>query len=551
MNAELQDRQVRPWRSAFLVSMTTFALAFTTLGIAPAGANQQGASASPTSDESEITRLLISYETGVTPVDASGEVTGQNYVQSVELEDLDRIGKNLFTVDLPSSVSESEAIKIATELEKSPQVKIAEPDFPISLAVTESVTTQDVSASGLWGLDRIDQRPSALNGTYKFDYTGLGVDAYVFDSGIFPHDEFQGRLQLGYDAISDLEDTEMERHSIDCSDNGHGTHVAGILGGTTFGVAKDVSLIPIRVFDCIGDANTSDLINAIYWVMLHHQPGRLAVANMSLGGYKSDILNEWVQALIADGVHVVVASGNSNADACNYSPASAPGTITVNSSGITDSRSGFSNFGSCTDIFAPGEFILSASNGDATSTATISGTSMATPFVAGAVAKTLEANPNFDRSQIVDKLLKNSTPFVSAKPGDPSRLLFSPDLLTEQRELAELQASMAAKLVAEQAAAKKRLADQKAAAARLAASPPVVKKSLKVKALKKKRISISVAAPKGSKTVLQRKVGKKWRTVNSKTTVSKTTIKVSKSGKYRVRIKLPTGTVTSKTFRVK
>jgi hypothetical protein len=177
--------------------------------------------------------------------------------------------------------------------------------------------------------------------------------------------------------------------------------------------------------------------------------------------------------------------------------------------------------------------------------------------VAGAVAKILEANPSFDRNQVVSKLLKNATPFVSGKANDPSKLLFSPDIPTEQQEVAEaarVAAQSAAAAAAEAtrvAAAKKRLADQKAAAARLAASPPVVKKSLKVKALKKKRVSIAVAAPKGSKTVIQRKVGKKWKTVVSKTTTPTMTVKVSKSGKYRVRIKLPTGTVTSKTFRVK
>jgi subtilisin family serine protease len=557
MTAEIQDRYVRPRRSIFLVAATTFALALTTLGIAPAGANQQGASASLTSDESEITRLLISYEPGVTPVDASGEVTGQNYVPSVDLEEFNRIGKNVYTVDLPDAVSESEAIKIATEFEKSPQVKIVEPDYPISLSVTEAENTQNVNTSGLWGLDRIDQRSSTLNGAYKYDETGLSVDAYVIDSGINPHNEFQDRLELGYDAVTGEVDTLEQRHSVDCSNSGHGTHVAGILGGTTFGVAKQVSLIPVRVFDCYGYAYTADLISAIDWVMLHHQPGQLAVANMSLGGNQSDILDLWVQALINDGVNVVVASGNDNVDACNSSPASTPGTITVNSSGITDARSSFSNFGACTDIFAPGEEILSASISSEESTAIMSGTSMATPFVAGAVAKILEANPSFDRNQVVSKLLKNATPFVSGKANDPSKLLFSPDIPTEQQEVAEaarVAAQSAAAAAAEAtrvAAAKKRLADQKAAAARLAASPPVVKKSLKVKALKKKRVSIAVAAPKGSKTVIQRKVGKKWKTVVSKTTTPKMTVKVSKSGKYRVRIKLPTGTVTSKTFRVK
>jgi subtilisin family serine protease len=258
----------------------------------------------------------------------------------------------------------------------------------------------------------------------------MGVNAYVIDTGIYPHDEFQDRLGLGYNAVTNAPDTAEDRHSTDCSANGHGTHVAGILGGTTYGVAKEVSLIPIRVFNCSGDAYSSHVIAGIEWVINHHQSGQLAVANMSLGGSKSDLLNLWVQALINDGVHVVVASGNSNADACNFSPASAFGTITVNSSGITDASSSFSNFGACTDIFAPGEGILSASNSTSTSTSSNSGTSMASPFVAGAVAKILDANPTFNRDQVLAELLDNSSPFVSYKPGDPSRLLYTPQELT-------------------------------------------------------------------------------------------------------------------------
>jgi subtilisin family serine protease len=576
------------------------------LGIAPAGANQQNATSSVTSDEAEISRLLISYEPGVAPVNVSGDVTGQNYVPNVELTDVERVGKNLFTVDLPNAVSESEAIKIADELEKSPKVKIVEPDYPITLSISEPENIQNTSSSGLWGLDRIDQRSSTLNGTYKFDNTGLNVNAYVIDTGIYPHNDFGSRLKLGYNAVSDDEDTALNRFSTDCSTNGHGTHVAGILGGTTYGVAKDVSLIPIRVFDCNGDAYNSDVIDGIIWAIDHHKAGELAVANMSLGGNKSTILDFWVQALISDGVHVVVASGNSNVDACNSSPASTPGTITVNSAGQSDVRSSFSNFGACTDIFAPGESILSASNFGLNSTRTLQGTSMASPFVAGAVSKILEANPNFNRNEVIAELLDSATPFVSSKFRDPSRLLYSPAPLVEQQELAdaaiqaqinadaaeavriqtELEAAEAARISAEQAAAAeaarieaeriaadkaaadkaaadkaaadklvadKAAADQVAAAeaARVAASLPVVKKSLKVKALSKKRVSVAVAAPPGSRTFVQRKIGKKWRTVVSTTAVPSMVVKVTRAGTYRVRVEIPAGTITSKTVRVR
>lgn len=605
MNAELKDRQVRPRRSIFLIAATSFALTFTTLGVTPAGANQQDSVSGVTSQESEISRLLISYEPGVTPVDASGDITGQSYVPGVELEDIERVGKNIFTVDLASAVTESEAIKISDDLEKSPLVRIVEPDFPISLSVTDPRSTQNTNTSGLWGLDRIDQRSSTLNGTYKFDHTGLNVNAYVIDTGIYPHNEFQDRLELGYDAVSDRNDTSSQRFSTDCSENGHGTHVAGILGGTTYGVAKEVSLIPIRVFDCIGEAYTSDVVAGVMWAIAHHQPGELAVANMSLGGNKSTILDFWVQALISDGVHVVVASGNSNVDACNSSPASTPGTITVNSAGQADVRSSFSNFGACTDIFAPGESILSADNTSSTSTQRLSGTSMASPFVAGAVAKILEANPSFTRNEVIAELLDSATPFISYKLRDPSRLLYSPATVVRQQELddtdtqaqifavatesvrvqAELEAAEAARIAAAEAArveaarieaeriaADKAAADKAAAeraaaaseaarvaaeqaaaaeAARVAASLPVVKKSLKVKALKKKRVSVAVAAPSGSRTFVQRKVGKKWRTVVSTTAVPSMVVKVPRAGTYRVRVEIPAGTITSKTVRVR
>jgi subtilisin family serine protease len=613
MTAELQDRQVRPRRSIFLVAATTFALAFTTLGIAPAGANQQNATSSVTSDEAEISRLLISYEPGVAPVNVSGDVTGQNYVPNVELTDVERVGKNLFTVDLPDAVSESEAMKIADELEKSPQVAIVEPDYPVSLSTSDVDVTitqnLDPSIPGLWGLDRIDQRSSTLNGTYIYADTGANVNAYVIDTGIYPNNEFENRLKLGYNAVNNSMDTQSNRYSTDCSTNGHGTHVAGIVGGKTFGVAKEISLVPIRVFDCNGDAYNSDVIDGIIWAIDHHKAGELAVANMSLGGNKSVILDAWVQALINDGVHVVVASGNSNVDACNSSPASTPGTITVNSAGLSDVRSSFSNFGECTDIFAPGESILSASNSGPNSTRTMSGTSMASPFVAGAVAKILEANPSFTRSQVISKLLDSASPFVNGKLRDPSRLLYSPAPLVEAQEIAdaaiqaqidadaaeavriqaELVAAEAARIAAEQAAAAEaarieaarieaaRVAAEKAAAdklaadklaaaesarvaaeqaaaaesARVAASLPVVKKSLVVKVLKKKKISISVAAPSGSKTFVQRKVGNEWKTVVTTTAVPTMVIKVSKAGTYRVRIEIPTGTITSKTYKVK
>jgi hypothetical protein len=569
---------VRPRRSIFLIAATSFALTFTTLGIVPARANQQSSSSSFSPDDAEISRLLISYEPGVSPVHISGDITGQNYVPNVELGDVERVGHNLFTVELPGAVSESEALKIADELEKSPQVRIVEPDYPISLAeVTKPEITQNVISGELWGLDRIDQRSSTLNGTYRYNYTGLGVNAYVIDTGIYPHNEFSGRLGLGYNAVTNQLDTAEVRHSTDCSANGHGTHVAGILGGTTYGVAKEVSLIPIRVFDCGSTvANTSDVIYGILWARAHHETGELAVANMSLGGNKSSLLDSYVQALINDGVHVVVASGNSNANACNFSPASAPGTITVNSSGSTGARSSFSNFGPCTDIFAPGEGILSASNSSNTSTYNNSGTSMASPFVAGAVAKILEANPNFDRSQVISELLDNSTPFISDKLRDPSRLLYSPSGDTRTAELADtalqqeleniaaaaiqkqvdLELVEAARIAAEQAAAAEaaRSATIPAPAAPApapVAAPPAAAEVIGISRVVKRKFTLTVDSPAGSKTWIQRKSGKKWVTLKKVNSKSRSVVKVSKSGTYRIQIVGPSRKVISSPFKVK
>lgn len=234
-----------------------------------------------------------------------------------------------------------------------------------------------------WGLDRIDQRgPTNLDGSnsnYSYNFSGVGVTAYIIDTGIrADHAQFSGRVSVGYTAISD------GRGSADC--NGHGTHVAGTVGGSTTGVAKSVALVPVRVLGCRGSGPISGVIAGINWMITNHISGVPAVANMSLGGAISSSFNAAVENAFADGIVMVVAAGNNNLNACNYSPASAPSAITVGATTSVDGRASYSNYGSCLDIFAPGSSITSAWYTSSTALAGKSGTSMASPHVAGAAA---------------------------------------------------------------------------------------------------------------------------------------------------------------------
>ena len=269
-----------------------------------------------------------------------------------------------------------------------------------------------------WGLDRIDQRDLPLNNTYNYNQTGQAVHAYIIDTGMrATHQQFTGRVGNGADFVGDGQGTN------DC--HGHGTHVAGTTGGTTYGVAKLVTLHAVRVLNCQGSGTNSGVIAGVDWVTANH--GSPAVANMSLGGGISTALDSAVNNSVNSGVSYAVAAGNSNANACNSSPARAPAANTVGSTTSTDARSSFSNFGTCLDIFAPGSSITSAWNTSDTATNTISGTSMASPHVAGAIALYLQTNPGASPSTVTNALIANSTlnHVTNAGSGSPNRLLYS------------------------------------------------------------------------------------------------------------------------------
>src|SRR3569833_373927 len=272
---------------------------------------------------------------------------------------------------------------------------------PSALLVEEDqiITIDATEANATWGLDRIDQADLPLNATYNYDATASNVYAYVIDTGIyFPHNEFGGRAVLGYDSVND------GRNGLDC--NGHGTHVAGTIGGSVYGVAKGVNLYAVRVLNCSGSGTTSSVIAGIDWVTANHKSP--AVANMSLGGATSTALDNAVRNSIASGVTYAIAAGNSNAAACTSSPARVPEALTVGATTSSDVRASFSNYGSCVDLFAPGVNITSAWYTGTTATNTISGTSMASPHAAGAAALYLAAYPTKQPADVAAALRDNA-----------------------------------------------------------------------------------------------------------------------------------------------
>jgi len=283
-------------------------------------------------------------------------------------------------------------------LSRNPNVAWVEADGPVWLVADQAGAT--------WGLDRIDEKFRPLDGNYTSNYTGAGVTAYIIDTGIrFSHSEFGGRAISGFDSVDG-------GSAEDC--HGHGTHVAGTTGGATYGVAKAVSLVAVRVLDCNGSGSWSGVIAGIDWVTGDHSPGEAAVANMSLGGGANSSVDTAVRNSIADGVSYAIAAGNGNfigraQDACRYSPARVSEAMTIGATDSTDKKASWSNYGNCVDWFAPGVSITSAWKDSDSATKTISGTSMATPHTAGAAALYLEENPGATPQQVRDGLYARTT----------------------------------------------------------------------------------------------------------------------------------------------
>ena len=301
-------------------------------------------------------------------------------------------------------------------LMRDARVTLIEPD-----GIVEAVTTQSPAT---WGIDRVDQQALPLSGTYSYTNTGAGVTAYIIDTGIrFSHSEFGGRASGGYDAVTSGGTAE------DC--NGHGTHVAGTVGGSTYGIAKGVTLVAVRVLSCSGSGSVSGVIAGIDWVTGNHASGAPAVANMSLGGSASTSLDNAVRNSIADGVSYAIAAGNGNIvgiaqDACKYSPARVGEAMTIGATDKTDKKASWSNFGNCVDFFAPGVGITSSWYSSNTATNTISGTSMATPHVAGVAALYLQSNPSASPSVVRDALYAATTKgIVTSSKSVNNHLLYS------------------------------------------------------------------------------------------------------------------------------
>ena len=296
-------------------------------------------------------------------------------------------------------------------LRHHPKVKYVEQDARVKETA--------IQTGAPWGLDRIDQRSLPLNANYDYSSEGAGVHAYIIDTGIQAnHSDFGSRARFAVNTV--------DTNDSDC--NGHGTHVAGTVGGTKYGVAKLVKLVGIKVLNCGGSGTWSDVIEGVNWITEHHVADK-SVANMSLGGGKNQAVNDAVMEMINSGVFVSAAAGNDNKDACNYSPASTPAAFTVAASDKTDKKATFSNWGTCVDSYAPGVGVTSDWIGSTLSTNTISGTSMAAPHVAGVAALYLADHASTPAATSTWLVENATTGLIQNNPsGTANRLLYTSGL---------------------------------------------------------------------------------------------------------------------------
>ncbi|GGS06115.1 MULTISPECIES: S8 family peptidase [Streptomyces] len=385
--------------TAVLASVTTFGQAAEAVQAEPSGRIQHAGDATAIAGSYIV---VLKDTVGVNAVASTARGLATRYGGSV---------KRTYDSALhgfSAGMSENAAQRLAAD----PAVAYVEQDRTISIEGTQSPTPS-------WGLDRIDQRALPLDNSYTYGNNGAGVKAYIVDTGInFTHQDFGGR------AISGINILAQGSPATDC--HGHGTHVAGTVGGSSYGVAKDVTLVGVRVTNCMGAGAYGDVIAGVDWVTADHAAGAPAVANVSLGGPFSQALNDAITGAIDDGVVFAVAATNNQGNACEFSPASTPAAITVGATTNTDARASYSSYGPCVDVFAPGSDITSAWIGSNSATSTISGTSMATPHVTGAAALALVANPGFTPQQVRDKLAVNTATYnkiTDPGPGSPNSLL--------------------------------------------------------------------------------------------------------------------------------